>query len=176
MRRTNQSFYGYCMWGPVIVIYTSQQQKLGKTRLWWIRATRRRCACRAVLCWVSHLCSTMIHEALGLVILILEVQVDWENELWLYCIVTTPFKQYIRRATFQECIQSYCWTLVGIALNFPQRTRAILKSRLLVLWSRGRCNVQKTRYMWWLNVVCMETIRHWWHCKHCSYEMIGLHS
>jgi hypothetical protein len=29
--------------------------------------------------------------------------------------------------------------------------------------------------MWWLNVVCMETIQHWWHCKHCSYEMITLH-
>jgi len=59
MRCTNQSFNGYCMWGPVIVIYTSQQQKLGKTRQWWITATRRHCACRAVLYWVSYLCSAM---------------------------------------------------------------------------------------------------------------------
>jgi len=77
MRCTNQSFYGYCMSGPVIVIYTSQQQKLGKTRQWCITATRRRCACRVVLYWVLYLCSSMINEALGLVILVLEVQVDW---------------------------------------------------------------------------------------------------
>jgi len=175
MRCINQSFYGYCMWGPVIVIYTSQQQKLAKTRQWWITATRRRCACRAVLYWVSYLSCTMVSEALGLVILILEVQVDWEYELWLYFTVTTPFKLYILRTSFQECIQSCRWTSVGITLTFPLRTRAILQSRLPVLWSRGRCNVQKTLCMWWLNVVCMETIQHWWHCKHCSYEMIALH-
>jgi hypothetical protein len=38
----------------------------------------------------------MISEALGVVILILEVQVDWEYELWLYFTVTTPFKQFPR--------------------------------------------------------------------------------
>ena len=174
LRWTNQSFYGYCMWDPIIVIYTSQQQKLGKTRQWWITAARRRCACRAVLYWVSYVCSAMIIEALGLVILILEVQVDWEYELWLYFTVTTPFRLYILRASFQEYSKlplNFGWYYTELSVANAGYAEESVASPVK---SGGSCNVQKTRCMWWLNVVCMETIRHWWHSKHCSFEMIGL--